>query len=160
MRLHLIASLSSVSFLLLACGQPVPTADDEACEHLAEGPGTAVTAVAGGEGPLIADDHRRYDVTLVPVSGGNGGQIRFAADEPGDFLFFTSAEVDFTVSTLTGDAILLEELIPGSEVCDAVGAKWIFHLEVGTYRLELGPTSETLLSFVVEHGGAHEEHTE
>ncbi|MDQ3264204.1 MAG: hypothetical protein M3Y59_11165 [Myxococcota bacterium] len=157
MRLLLIASLAAVSLLLQACPQPVPTPEDEACEHLAEGPSTPVTAVTEGDGPLIADDHRRYDVTLVPTSGGNGGRVRFAADEAGDFIFFTSVVVPITLTDAAGNAVEVEQTLIGSEVCSEIAARIIVPLGVGTYHLELGPVDQTLLSFVVEHGGGHEE---
>jgi len=146
--------------LLLACPQPVPTPEDEACEHLAEGPASAVTAVATGEGPFIADDHRRYDVSLVPVAGGNGGRVRFAADEAGDFLFFTSAEVTLAFTDAAGSPVEIEETVTGSTVCTEIGAQTVIPLAVGTYHLELGPTAETTVSLVVEHGGEHEGHAE
>src|SRR5687768_13799878 len=68
--------------------------DVEGCEHLQEGPEVPVTAtVDQTDPPAVADDHMRYDVTLVAVTGGNGGFVEFAADEEGDFVFFFDANV-------------------------------------------------------------------
>src|SRR5688572_14994746 len=71
----LAALLMSTALLATACGDDEEENPDvEGCEHLQEGPATAVTATATSENaPAIRADHRRYDVTLVAGNGGNSG---------------------------------------------------------------------------------------
>lgn len=125
----------------------------EACEHLADGPFQAVSAAADQSGGLesINYPHTRVDVALVPVEGGNGGWVSFAADEDGDFGVFMDADVPLAVFDAGGDPVAFEASATGSAVCDAIGAVHTVELAVGTYALQLGPTSATTVGIVVEH---------
>lgn len=158
MRLSLFTSSFAFVLFLTGCPQAEPSLDEEGCEHLAEGPATAVTAVAEGEGPLVRDDHRRYDVGLVAVAGGSGGTVRFAADEASDFLIFLGSNVPLVITDSTGAEVEVEETVTGSDTCTEVAVRHLVPLSVGTYRLTFGPSTASSVSVVLEphaHEHAH-----
>jgi hypothetical protein len=146
--------LLSAALLLSAC-PPAENPNTEGCEHITAGPARAVTAVATGDGPMIDDDHYRYDVTLVPVTGGNGGRIRFAASEAGHYLFFLDKGVPFSVEDSSGGAVAIEESLTSIAECTEVRARHAVPLPVGTSHAIFGPTSETTVRVVVEPEAAH-----
>lgn len=142
-----------VSALAAGCGSdtPQPSADAEGCEHLKEGPATAVTAAATEDAaPEIDSDHRRYDVALTSISGGMGGFVRYAASEAADFVFFSSADVPVQFLDATGTMVAPETSAKSSTGCVEIKGRHVVPLEVGPYTLQLGPTTVTSVSFVVE----------
>ncbi len=142
--------------LLLGCGE-VPEGDVEACEHLQEGPATPVTATTASTGaPAVSNDHKRYDITLVDASGGKGGAVSFAAGEAGDYILFLGADIPMKVTDSAGGAVSFEESTKSSTVCGEVKGRHVVPLEVGTYTLTFGPTTEPAVSLVIEEA-AHEE---
>lgn len=149
---HLVPVLVS-SFLLAGCPGPMPHADAEICEHLKDGPASPVTAVASGEGPAVAADHRRYDVTLAPVSGGNGGTVHFRPAAARDFVIALGADIPLVVTDSAGATIAPERTATSSTACTEIRRRSVFPLAVGTYRLTFGPTPETRVAVVVEAGG-------
>jgi hypothetical protein len=133
--------------------------DVEGCEHLVEGPEVAVAATAVAEGaPTVADDHMRYDVSLVEVDGGNGGTVAFEADEASDFIFFLSADVALAITDSSDQAVEIEESASSSPECEEIRGRHVVPMEVGTHYLTFGPTAEEQVSVVVEH--ADHEHEE
>ena len=143
--------------LFTACPQPEPTIDDEACEHLVEGPSSPVLAVASGDGPLIGDDHTRYDITLVAAGNGHEGAVRFAAAEAGDYVFFLDADVPLEVRDASGGVIDAEESRTSGLLCPELGARIVVPLGVGTAQLRFGPTAASVVRVVVELDGDHAE---
>jgi hypothetical protein len=146
-------ALVFVSALAAACGSetPAPSADAEGCEHLQEGPATAVTAAATSDAaPEIDSDHRRYDVTLTAISGGMGGFVRYAASEATDYVFFSSADVPMQFLDATGTAVTPEASAKSSTGCSEIKGRHLVPLEVGPYSIQLGPTTLTSVSIVVE----------
>ena len=158
---------------LLACADesdPAPaeeTPEAEACEHLAEGPFEAITAV---ESPMIPDppnaavEHTRVDISFVDISastpnaeGGDfGGTVAFEATEAAEFLFFFSDAVPLSVFDATaGVFIPLEEEVLGSDLCSELAATHTYDLEVGTYLLTFEPTKLTKVKMVHEEAGKH-----
>jgi hypothetical protein len=140
------------SALALGCSEPGEEgADAEGCEHLKEGPAVAVTATAGGEGaPAIDDDHRRYDVALVAVTGGMGGFVTYASPMATDYVFFLGTDVPLQLINAASAPVTPEESATSSPVCTEIKGRYLVPLEVGTYALRLGPTTETSVSIVVE----------
>lgn len=127
--------------------------EEEACEHMGEGPATPVTAAeAAAEAPAVADDHRRYDVTLIGAADGTSGTLSFAAATAGDYAFFLSAAVPFELRDATGAVVAIEATEQGSELCPGVVA--VSHTiavpAVGLHSIVLGPTTETTVSLVIE----------
>jgi hypothetical protein len=156
MRLFAITTFALLTLSSSSCTTSSPPID-EACEHLTEGPASAVSAVEAGDGPLIADDHRRYDVALVPVTTGYGGRVRFSAHESGDFIFHLGVNVPVRFTDASGTSVLPEKSEMASTSCPALQARHVVPLAVGTFHLEFGPSSASAVSVVVEPGGAHAE---
>jgi hypothetical protein len=155
----MMRTLALVSFVLAAaCGDDStePSLEEEACEHLQEGPAVARTATAAAAGaPAVSNDHMRYDVALVDVTGGKGGFITFAAAEAGDYVFFFSADVPLAVTTSAGQPVTIAGGETGSDLCTELARSYDVPLTVGTFNLQLGPTSATSVSIVVEEEGEH-----
>ena len=149
------ALLLSVGFA--GCGSDdddEPNIDVEGCEHLKEGPAVAVTAATSTTGaPAVSNDHKRYDVTLVDVTGGKGGSVSFAADEATDFIFFLNADVPVQFLDATGAAATPESSVNSSTVCTDIRKKHTVPLKVGTYALSFGPTTQSAVSVVIEEAG-------
>jgi hypothetical protein len=159
MRMKLFSAVLLSSALLVACGEEAEeTADTEACEHLKEGPTSPVTAVATGMGPAVSNDHRRYDITLVDVTGGKGGSVSFAAAEGIDYILFTGADVPVTVKNSGGTAVNPEASATSSSECTEVKGRFTYPLSVGTYTLTFGPTALTSVPLVIEEAGGDHEH--
>lgn len=138
---------------------PEESIEAEGCEHLAEGPASAVTAadLETTTPPPVADDHKRYDLTLVAGEGGNVGRVEFASDEAGEHSFFLNAAVPLVVKSADGVAVTVDHTHSSSTICDEVQLWTIFTLGVGTYWLEIGPTEVTEVGLVIEAGHGHAE---
>lgn len=159
MKLKLFSAVLLSTMLAFGCGGDEESADTEGCEHLQEGPATAINASASGTGaPAVSNDHRRYDITLTDVTGGKGGSVSFAASEGTDYILFTSADVPVTVQNASGQAVTPEESVKSSSECTEIKGRHTFPLSVGTYTLTFGPTTATSVSLVVEEAGSDHEH--
>jgi hypothetical protein len=150
--------LSALSLLALvsgACGNNVddPSEEAELCEHMTEGPQTAVTATADGTGAAVNTDHHRYDVTLT--SGARS--VSFAASEAEDFRFALNKNLPLTLTDSNGVAIGVEETKTSGISCDAVKVIYTAALPVGTSTLTLGGT-DTSVSVVVEQAAHSHDH--
>jgi len=136
----------------------VESAAAEACEHMADGPFHDVSAAVD---PASASDatkeHTSVRVALTAVEGGNGGTVTWAADEAGDLQFFLSAAVPLSITTGSGDPVEIEATADVTE-CGEVSQVVTVEVGIGTYRLTFGPTTESTVSIVAEHGGEHDEH--
>ena len=162
MRKMLLLSLSILAAAgLSACSDDedeVDAADVEACEHLQEGPAAPLTAVPAADdpaAPAVSNDHRRYDITLVDVAGGQGGSVRFAVSEATDYVLFTSAAVPLSVVG-PGGPVDIEESTPSFLRCTQVRGRHVVPLAVGTHVLTFGPAPGTpTVSLVIEEAAGH-----
>jgi|GEM_PF-726505 len=131
----------------------------DVCEHFAEGPIEAATAGADAASAVdITGGHTRWDIALVDVDGGKGGFVSIAIDEATEYAIFVGTNTDVTVTDASGAAVTPEEMFVGSEVCVAIGASYHVDLAVGTYTIEIGPTSETTVQLVYLEPGHDHEH--
>ncbi|WP_164016935.1 hypothetical protein [Pyxidicoccus trucidator] len=156
----LAALLMSTALLATACGddeEGEENVDVEGCEHLQEGPSTAVTATLTGTAPAVDNDHRRYDITLVDGAGGKTGSVSFAADEATDYVIFTGADVPLTVRDSSGAVVDIEESTKSSSQCTDIKGRHVVPMTVGTHTLTFGPTPTASVSIVIEEA-AHEDH--
>jgi hypothetical protein len=152
--------LALIAALVAGCGddngEETSGLNAEACEHMQGGPPVAVTATPTAAGaPAIANDHQRYDVTLVPVTGGNGGAVTFAAAEATDYVFFLDAAVPLTIRDPSGATVTPEETVQGIAECTEVKSRILVPLTVGTHTLQLGPATGTIVRIVAEEAAAH-----
>ena len=123
---------------------------DEAREHAASGPYLDVTAAADAtDAPSAKQPHHLVRVALVPVEGGNGGTVAYAAEEAGDFAIFTTADVPLSVTSAAGDPV--DSQVDPLDDCTEVVARHTVALSVGTFHLTLGPTSDSSVGLVIEH---------
>jgi hypothetical protein len=155
----LSALLLSTALLTAACGgdDKEPEQDDvEGCEHLQKGPGAPVTAAATGAGPAVSNDHKRYDITLVDVTGGKGGSVSFAVSEATDYVFYLNAAVDLRVTNSSGAEVPEEEFAGSSATCTDIKGRYVVPLTVGTHTLTFGPSTLSSVSLVIEEGGHHD----
>jgi len=147
----------AVAVSVFGCGVKLDEADVEACEHIVEA-GKALTATATMSGaPALTDDHERNDLALVDVSGGKGGFAAFTVLENGDYLFYLDTDVPMEILNSAGVPVAFEKTEKSISACKEVKAKYTVGLMLGTYSLRLGPTSETQVSLIVEHGEHSEE---
>jgi hypothetical protein len=159
MMKKLLSACLLSSALLAGCGGEKNEADVEACEHLQEGPAAPVTATASASGaPAVSNDHKRYDITLPAGTGGNVGSVSFAAAEATDYVFFTGSTVTLKVTSASGQEVTFEESATSSTECTNVKGRYVAPLQVGTYTLTFGPTSESSVSLVIEETNHEEEH--
>ncbi len=156
----LAALLMSTALLATACGddeEGEENVDVEGCEHLQEGPSTALTATTTGTPPAVRNDHRRYDITLVDGTGGKTGSVSFAATEATDYVIYTGADVPLTVRDSSGAEVAIEESTKSSAQCAEIKGRHVVPLTVGTHTLTFGPTSAASVSIVIEEA-SHEGH--
>ncbi|CAM4496980.1 MULTISPECIES: hypothetical protein [Myxococcus] len=161
----LAAFLLSTALVSAGCGDDHPEeegVDAEACEHLQEGPATAVISNMGTNNPPpeIRADHRRYDITLMSGSEGNQGMVAFAASEAADYVIYTNADVPLSVTTSSGEAVEIEESTSSSKGCTDIKGRHVVPLTVGTHYLTFGPTSVATFGVLIEesHGDHGHEH--
>lgn len=159
MMKKLLSACLLSSALLAGCGGEKNEADVEGCEHLQEGPSAAVTATTAASGaPAVSNDHKRYDISLPAGSGGNVGSVSFAAAEASDYVFFLGSNVTLKVTSASGETVTFEESATSSTECTQVKGRYVAPLQVGTYTLTLGPTSESSVSLVIEETDHAHEH--
>jgi hypothetical protein len=150
MKLKLLSVFLLSTSLLVGCnGDENP--DVEGCEHLKEGPASSITASATANGaPAVKNDHRRYDITLVDVTGGKGGSVSFAAAEESDYIIFTSADVPVSIQDANGQAVAIEASAKSSTECVEIKGRHTVPMKVGTHTITFGPTTLTSVSVVIE----------
>jgi hypothetical protein len=158
MKMKLFSAVLLSSVLFVGCGDE-ESADVEGCEHLKDGPASTVNAIAATTGaPEVKADHRRYDITLVDVTGGKGGTVSFAAAEAIDYVIFASADVPVAIKNASGATVAIEETVKSSTECAEIKARHTVPMTVGTHTITFGPTTATSVSIVVEEGAHDHEH--
>ncbi|HEX8699857.1 MAG TPA: hypothetical protein VF815_13525 [Myxococcaceae bacterium] len=157
MKLKRFSAVLLAASLLGGCGEE--TLDTDACEHLQEGPASAITASATTAGaPAVSNDHRRYDITLIDGTDGKGGSVSFAVAEATDYTLFLTGEVPVNLRDANGQRIEVTVSGTGSSECSEVKRRHTFALDVGTYNLTFGPTTESSVSLVIVEAAAEHEH--
>ncbi|GMV42284.1 MAG: hypothetical protein AMXMBFR64_40000 [Myxococcales bacterium] len=132
---------------------PGESIDDEACEHLADGPFADVAASVDAP-PDVSKGHTAHRVALADVAGGKGGAVAYANATAGDVTIFLSRDVPVAVTGPGGSPIVAEDSHKGS-ACSAIAVSHVFPLPVGTSTLTFGPTTETSVTVVIEAGHDH-----
>jgi hypothetical protein len=131
----------------------VAETDMEGCEHTKEGPAVAAQAIAsaGPSAPVVADDHKRYDVTLV-----NGkGVVKFQSGAAKDYIFFANEATQLAVTDATGKAVALEASATSSPACSEIKGRFLVELDVGVYYVSL-ESSAAKVGLVIESSEAHD----
>ena len=107
--------------------------------------------------PSATFEHTAVRITLVADADDNTqnvGYVTYQADEAAEFAFFLSVDVPMEITDANGAAVEIEESADVAE-CSEVAKQHNADLEVGTYTLKIGPTTETTVSLVVEEA-SHE----
>lgn len=129
----------------------------EACEHMTEGPFEDLTATVDTAGaPAVDNDHTAYRVAFTDVTGGLGGFTSFSASEEGDYYFFLSLDVPFSLFGSDGVSTVEIESSSAVDACEAVAVLHVAELGVGEAYLFFGPTDMTNQVTVVIEFGEHE----
>lgn len=127
--------------------------EDEACEHLSDGPAQAILAVAADDVaglPDISKAHTRFDVTVVGDAGKLGGYVKFVSARSGDVLVVANADVPFQLLDSAGTAVAPKSEATSQAGCAAVKRRAVYTLGVATYRLKLGPTATSTVGLLFE----------
>ena len=127
----------------------------EWCLHMEEGPTTAVT-VAGAAGDAVTADHEHKRLEVATTA--DGGFVRVALDEAGDYIVALSADVSLEVQDGAGAVIALEASEASPEECDAAAVAHTVELGIGEHLLKLGSVQGAPLHVVIEHAEGHDEH--
>ncbi len=127
------------------------------CEHMAEGPGQPVAAVAYGAvgAPDVGAGHTRFDMDLASVEGGKGGDVAYPAAEATDYVIALDADVPLAILDGSGAQVAIEETLRTGLPCNGVAVFHTVELDVGSYTLRLGPTSIARVSMVIEEAAGH-----
>lgn len=135
--------------------------NEEGCEHMANGPSKAVTAVAAltGTVPDATAEHTRVDVALIDFEGAKGGYIRYEAAETGDFAFFVDSDATVALLDDQGQPVAFEGAGAAVNECSEVALRYTAELTAGSsYRIKIGPTDATTVRLVIEHDAGEEGH--
>jgi hypothetical protein len=134
--------------LLAGCGGE--NVDTRPCEYLQEGPASSVTAAASAAGaPAVSADQRRYDISLIDVTGGKGGSVSFAVAEARDYTLFLNGEVPVNVTDASGQRIEVTVSGTGSSECSEIKRRHTFPLAAGMHGIAFGPTTASSVSLVI-----------
>lgn len=146
--------------LVAACGdeQIEASPEDDACEHMIEGPSQSLTAAAldaTSNIPVVDETHTRFDITLLDIDGTNAGKVDLAIAEAGEHILFLNAAVSLSVTDSTGSGVAAEAMQGDIAACNEVGASYTFDLGVGTYTLDFESTQQGLVQLVIIPAGEH-----
>ena len=135
--------------LLASCGGE--NVDTKPCEYLQEGPASSVTASASATGaPAVSADQRRYDISLIDVTGGKGGSVSFSVAEAGDYTLYLNGEVPVNVTNASGQRIEVTVSGTGSSECTEIKRRHTFPLAAGMHSIAFGPTTVSSVSLVID----------
>ena len=145
-----------------AGGEPGDSATDleaELCAHLASGPASdTLGAPRGGALADVSAPHRRYDVTLRPTAGGQGGAVALQSSAATGLVIGLSQAIPLAVFDAQDAAIPVTPSAGSSRCPEMLKSRVTVEVGVGTYALELGPAADTAVSLVIEEA-AHDEAT-
>ncbi|MSQ84406.1 MAG: hypothetical protein EXR77_16250 [Myxococcales bacterium] len=154
------AANCAVCFLLTAtsCATETPpaeaeTPEGEMCEHLAEGPAQIVAASSADTAaalPEVSKSHTRFDVDLPKdASGTYTGYVRFAAPAKGAYLLGMNAKVPVEVA-LAASGTAVAPAVAVKPACAVALYQAELALELGTYRVKLGPAHSAKVGLLFE----------
>lgn len=129
--------------------------NEEACEHMKNGPSTTITAGASADQATDTShdawEHKRVDLTLVADGDNFVGFVKYEAETAGDYLFFANGESSVKIA---GEGA---EASAAVSECSDVSRVDTFELEVGEHVVEITSSSQNV-QLVVEIAGGHEGH--
>ncbi|HLL04561.1 MAG TPA: hypothetical protein VK539_28515 [Myxococcaceae bacterium] len=149
MKLKRFSAVLLSAALLASCGGE--NVDTRPCEYLQEGPASSVTASVSATGaPAVSADQRRYDISLIDVTGGKGGSVSFSVTEAGDYTLYLNGEVPVNVTNPSGQRIEVTVSGTGSSECTEIKRRHTFPLAAGMHSIAFGPTTASSVSLVID----------
>jgi len=149
MKLKRFSAVLLSAALLASCGGE--NVDTKPCEYLQEGPASSVTASASATGaPAVSADPRRYDISLIDVTGGKGGSVSFSVAEAGDYTLYLNGEVPVNVTNASGQRLEVTVSGTGSSECTEIKRRHTFTLAAGMHSIAFGPTTVSSVSLVID----------
>ncbi|HWN71955.1 MAG TPA: hypothetical protein VNM90_30155 [Haliangium sp.] len=156
---------SSLAIVLAACGGPHEEhgghhegPEDEACDHMIDGPGLAATAIADmtADAPDTGEHSVRWDVALAAGAGGmHSGYVDLVVEEAGITDLYLDVDVPVKVWNASGGEVTVHHAQTTFTQCTEVSVGLGYQLGVGTYLVGFGPTTEEAVSMVVVLEGEH-----
>ena len=132
------------------------SANEEACEHMKEGPNTTLTAGSDADSATDTEhtdwEHKRVDITLVESGGTHVGFVKYEAEAAGDYRFFANNEATIKIA---GEA---PEATGSVSECDEVKGVDTFELPVGEHVVEISSTKSTIQLVVEMASDEHDDH--
>ncbi|MBA2665124.1 MAG: hypothetical protein H0U74_22750 [Bradymonadaceae bacterium] len=163
----ILVGLLSMTIATLGCGHDDHDHDlnnedpaEEACAHATDTP-TAVSAAAqrADATASVSLGHTHYRVALVEdaeTAGQFRGSVRYIAGAEADYAIFLSVDAPLAVFEADATTAVEIESSAGVDACVELARQHVVELKAGTYILELGPTSASHVSILIESlGGAH-----
>jgi hypothetical protein len=156
-RMMLLAALP----LAFACTPPEENADagpdplnEEACEHMADGPFVDLDASADGTNLAdMSDDHTAYRIATADIGDGNrGGSVSFESSEETNHTFWLDSHFDLKFIGSDDSEAMIVKSVHAVDECEEVMMFHTVMLGVGTYTVEIGPTQSETVTLVWEHG--------
>lgn len=138
------------------------TLQEDACEHFTEGPFQAVNAGMDEAGAGdVSGEHVDFQITFVDLGNGRaGGVVQFEQEAAEEIAIFLDAEIDFTLTTATGDTLVVEETEVYPSFCNGKTLeRHTFDLEVGLHRIHFdAPAGTAGVNLVFLPGAEDHEH--
>jgi hypothetical protein len=124
--------------------------DSHGCDHMEFGPPTEATAVAAASDgpPMVSSGHRRTDITLADIGGGErGGVVMFDVGMTEAITVYLNSDVGLTVMQ-NGSEVAPNNTDPNDLCPELIVYRGVFELEEGTAMFTFGPTDATSVSMV------------
>jgi hypothetical protein len=125
----------------------------EACEHLQEGPAQAVAAQLSADPTALADvskAHTRFDIALAETATATyGGYVKYLSAKAGTTLLVADKALPVQIVDSLGVEVT-PTTAAAAPACAAAKVQLGVALQVGTYRLKLGPTTAPQVGIVIE----------
>jgi hypothetical protein len=161
---------SSLVIVLAACSEHLDEPgshhegpEDEACDHMIDGPGLATTAVADmtADAPDTGEHSVRWDVALAAGADGMySGYIDLVVEEAGITDLYLDVDMPVKVWNASGGEVMAHHAQTSFTLCTDVSVGLGYQLGVGTYLVGFGPTTEQAVRMVVVLEGEHGAHAE
>ncbi|MEM0449351.1 MAG: zinc ABC transporter substrate-binding protein [Methanomassiliicoccales archaeon] len=137
---------------------------DEALRLLETAPGLEISASKStDEASLIESNSTVISVALLDFEGAKGGYLKIRANKDGDFRFFLTSTVNFTLSNCSGSPIEPEKESGPVSWYPQFASSAVFSFKKGElYTLKIGPTPlsefEAVILKMEEHETEPEDH--
>jgi hypothetical protein len=136
--------IAVVAVVVAGCTSP----SAEACRIAQEGPSNAVSAslTADESAGDVSAERTRHDVTLVALTGGNGGSLQLDS-EGGRHIIYQTKTITLAVKDAAGTDVVMTSV--EEQECAEVVSSNDGVLPAGQLFINLGPSPESDVSLIV-----------